>query len=212
METRQSAVRTHLLNSGTVIHIGLTGCIWAARCGFISQAAVAPRSCHPERITHERHAEWRSPESRDSAQSQTICARPRASDDLLPTAPIKRYVPSREARPAVTFADRPHDGRAMQGNSISAVHFERTAHPSPLGGVSADQRRCVVRRGVELPTFRFSGAIEPSRDVGNRSLIRHLAASIVARSRRALLDVCLRWLPFWPPGSGSHAAAGVTYS
>jgi hypothetical protein len=40
---------------------------------------------------------------------------------------------------------------------MSAVHFERTAHQVPLGGVSAHQRRCVVRGGVEPPTFRFSG-------------------------------------------------------
>ena len=43
------------------------------------------------------------------------------------------------------------------GSSISAVHFERTEHPGPLSDVSADQRRCVVRGGVEPPTFRFSG-------------------------------------------------------
>ena len=47
--------------------------------------------------------------------------------------------------------------REYGGSSISAVHFERTAHRVPLGGVSADQRRCVVRGGVEPPTFRFSG-------------------------------------------------------
>src|ERR1700747_3887090 len=45
----------------------------------------------------------------------------------------------------------------LGGSSMSSVHFERTAHRVPLGGVSADQRRCVVRGGVEPPTFRFSG-------------------------------------------------------
>jgi hypothetical protein len=40
---------------------------------------------------------------------------------------------------------------------MSAVRFKRTAHRVPLGGISADQRRCVVRGGVEPPTFRFSG-------------------------------------------------------
>jgi hypothetical protein len=34
------------------------------------------------------------------------------------------------------------------------VHIERTAHPVPQGGVSADQRHCVVRDRIELPTFR----------------------------------------------------------
>jgi hypothetical protein len=32
-----------------------------------------------------------------------------------------------------------------------------TAHLVPQGGVSTDQGRCVVRGGVEPPTFRFSG-------------------------------------------------------
>ena len=45
----------------------------------------------------------------------------------------------------------------MQGSSISAVRIERTAHPVPSGGVSADQRDCVVRDRIELSTFRFSG-------------------------------------------------------
>ena len=45
----------------------------------------------------------------------------------------------------------------IRGSPISVVHFERTAHPGPLGGVSADQRQNVVRGGVEPPTFRFSG-------------------------------------------------------
>jgi hypothetical protein len=65
--------------------------------------------------------------------------------------------PERCGRPTATLAVRSHDGRAMQGSSISAVRIERTAHPVPRGGVSADQRRYVVRGRVELPTFRFSG-------------------------------------------------------
>ena len=48
-------------------------------------------------------------------------------------------------------------GGAVQGISISAVRIERTAHPVPRGGVSADQRRYVVRDRIELSTFRFSG-------------------------------------------------------
>src|ERR1700756_4915084 len=48
-------------------------------------------------------------------------------------------------------------GDAVQGISLSAVLIERTVHPVPQGGVSADQRGCVVRGGVEPPTFRFSG-------------------------------------------------------
>src|SRR5271163_4955810 len=65
--------------------------------------------------------------------------------------------PERCGQPAVTLADRPREGRAMQGSSISAVRIERTAHPVPSGGVSADQRDCVVRDRIELSTFRFSG-------------------------------------------------------
>jgi hypothetical protein len=38
---------------------------------------------------------------------------------------------------------------------MSAVHFERTAHPVYLGGVSADQRRCVVRGGSNRRPFAF---------------------------------------------------------
>jgi hypothetical protein len=45
----------------------------------------------------------------------------------------------------------------MEGSSISAVRIERTAHPVSSGGVSADQRHCVVRDRIELSTFRFSG-------------------------------------------------------
>ena len=45
----------------------------------------------------------------------------------------------------------------MQGSSISAVHIERTDHPGPLSDVPAGQRGCVVKGGVEPPTFRFSG-------------------------------------------------------
>jgi hypothetical protein len=53
---------------------------------------------------------------------------------------------------------RPLDMKpSLSGSSMGAVHFEWTAHPVPLGGVSADQRGCVVRGGVEPPTFRFSG-------------------------------------------------------
>ena len=60
-------------------------------------------------------------------------------------------------RAAATLADRSCDGHRVGGSSISAVHFERTTHRVPQGGVSADQRGCVVRGGVEPPTFRFSG-------------------------------------------------------
>ena len=58
---------------------------------------------------------------------------------------------------AVTLADRPCDGRMMQGSSISAVRIERAPHLVPQGGISADQRRSVVRDRIELSTFRFSG-------------------------------------------------------
>src|SRR5690242_17197049 len=36
--------------------------------------------------------------------------------------------PERCDRPAVTLADRLCDGHTMQGSSISAVHFEQSAH------------------------------------------------------------------------------------
>ena len=44
----------------------------------------------------------------------------------------------------------------MRGSSVSALRIEWTARPVPPGRVSVDQRGCVVRGGVEPPTFRFS--------------------------------------------------------
>ena len=96
----------------------------------------------------------------------------------------------------------------MRGSSISAVRFEQSAHHGSVWCVSAGQRVCVVRGGVEPPTFRFSGAIERSRHVASRSLIRRLAALTVGRGRLASPGACLRWLPFWLPGSGSPAPSG----
>jgi hypothetical protein len=51
---------------------------------------------------------------------------------------------------------RVHVGFHLQGSSMSAGHIERTSHPVPQRGVSADQRRFVVRDRIELSTFRFS--------------------------------------------------------
>jgi hypothetical protein len=48
-------------------------------------------------------------------------------------------------------------GRTIQGSSVSAVRSERSAHRGSAGYISAGQRCCVVRGGVEPPTFRFSG-------------------------------------------------------
>jgi hypothetical protein len=69
--------------------------------------------------------------------------------ELVGTSPRSTSARYRRARQGVLFP--------MDGSSISAVRIERTAYPVPLGGVSADQRLCVVRGGVEPPTFRFSG-------------------------------------------------------
>jgi hypothetical protein len=43
------------------------------------------------------------------------------------------------------------------GSSTSAVALSGQRTPAPQGGVSADQRPCVARERIELPTFRFSG-------------------------------------------------------
>src|SRR5215813_7898316 len=59
--------------------------------------------------------------------------------------------------------------------------------------------KLVVRGRVELPTFRFSGEIWPSRAAAGRRLISHLTCTIVAGRRQASLGVCLRWLPLWLP-------------
>jgi len=70
----------------------------------------------------------------------------------------------------------------------------------------------VVRGGVEPPTFRFSGAIWPSRTVAGRRLISHLPAPIVAGRRPASVTACLRWLPIWLPGVGDPAVIGLHIS
>jgi hypothetical protein len=44
-----------------------------------------------------------------------------------------------------------------RGSSISAVHFEQSAHQGSAGRVSACQEVFVVRDRIELSTFRFSG-------------------------------------------------------
>ena len=55
----------------------------------------------------------------------------------------------------------------------------------------------------------FSGAILPSRIAAARSLMRHLAASIVARRRPMSLHARLCWLPVWLTGSGGPAVIGL---
>jgi hypothetical protein len=57
----------------------------------------------------------------------------------------------------------------------------------------------VVRDRIELSTFRFSGASDPSPGVAGRGSICRLAASIVAWGRSVSLTVWLRWLPVWLP-------------
>jgi hypothetical protein len=71
--------------------------------------------------------------------------------------------------------------------------------------------RVVVRGRVELPTFRFSGAILQSRNVADRGPTCHLAASTVAHRRLASVTACLRWLPIWLPAIGDPAVIGYIY-
>lgn len=59
------------------------------------------------------------------------------------------------------------------------------------------------------PTFRFSGAIQQSRNVADRSPTCHLAASTVAHGRPASVTACLRWLPIWLPAVGDPAVIGL---
>jgi hypothetical protein len=53
------------------------------------------------------------------------------------------------------------------------VHFERTAHPGPLGGVSADQRRCGQGqdRTVDLPLFRRTLIPTELPDLGDAAVL-----------------------------------------
>jgi hypothetical protein len=65
-----------------------------------------------------------------ASQIALTLRQPPAIGDMCP--------PDRCGQPAVTLADRPRDGRTLQGSSISAVRIERTAHPVLRGDVSAD--------------------------------------------------------------------------
>lgn len=54
---------------------------------------------------------------------------------------------------------------------MSAVRTERTAHPAPLGGVSAGQMVFVVKSRIELSTFRFSEALLPLEPSGTANRV-----------------------------------------
>jgi hypothetical protein len=90
----------------------------------------------------------------------------------------------------------------MQGSSISAVCTKRRAHPVPLGGVSADQRHCVVRDRIELSTFRFSEGLSSTWEpVSNAAPQPDLPADGPVRSLRQQLSRCAnvcRVMPFRP--------------
>ena len=57
--------------------------------------------------------------------------------------------------------------------------------------------------GIEPLTCRLQGAFEPSRDVADRGLMRHLAGLIVGWVRLTSPGICLRWLPIWLPDPGA---------
>jgi hypothetical protein len=52
---------------------------------------------------------------------------------------------------------RPHSHSLSSRKLNERCAHQAEAHPVYPGGVSADQRRCVVRDRIELSTFRFSG-------------------------------------------------------
>jgi hypothetical protein len=172
-----------------------------SRC-VVSRRRAGPPGLHSPG-QHARQGALKTGRSASGRPDEGRGCQPRQVGNMCP--------PERCGRPAVTLADRPRDGRTMQGSSISAVRIERTAHPVSTGRVSADQRRCVVRGGVEPPTFRFSGAIELYRSVAGRRLTGHLTAPIVPRRRPVSLGVRLRWLSVWLPRCGRRRAQRVTH-
>jgi hypothetical protein len=100
----------------------------------------------------------------------------------------------------------------MQGSSISAVRIERAAHPVPSGGVSADQRGCVVRDRIELSTFRFSEGFPGPRESTTVRLSRpedvsgHLGVHSRPHLSTAVVSTALAVGLFVP-----KATRGVTY-
>jgi hypothetical protein len=123
------------------------------------------------------------------AELQTLS--PREAEDALC---IYKHQLAQIARGQSRTLARSTDAR--RGNRHHArARLAEADHPDGLG----DRKHIplldrVVRGGGEPPTFRFSGAILPSRVVAARSLMRHLAASIVARRRLTSLHACLHWL------------------
>jgi hypothetical protein len=110
--------------------------------------------------------------------------------------------------PARSSLARKRQG-GRRGSSISAVRTERTAHPGPLGRVSARQGDLEPVSGFEPLTVRLQGAIQRSRNIGEHGHTCHLAASTVAHGRPASVTICRRWLPVWLPAYGDPTVIGL---
>ncbi len=99
------------------------------------------RSWPPSKSNNAERGSARDPQRRDPPAPWWLPAPGRrkgtTTSKFLPMA-ARRWLSA-----IVRHGARFSCGCARQGSSISAVHFERTAHPGPPGGVSADQRRCV---------------------------------------------------------------------
>jgi hypothetical protein len=97
---------------------------------------------------------------------------------------------------------RPIQVRFRECRSVAFCVTART-----MSAADYEQENLRVER-----TFRFSGAIGPSRPVAGRRLISQLPAPIVAVGRPASATASLRWLPIWLPAVGDPAVIGLHIS
>jgi hypothetical protein len=96
-------------------------------------------------------------------------------------------------------SERPTTVTHGQSWSLDGDRHESAQSAFTLVSALEISPKLVVRGRVELPTFRFSGEIWPSRAVAGRRLISHLTCTTVVGRRLASLGVCLRWPPLWLP-------------
>ena len=97
----------------------------------------------------------------------------------------------------------------MQTAPFNAATCAHALHLMKLGTYWTHNPPMHTQSQGKGPTFRFSGAIQQSRNVADRSPTCHLAASTVAHGRPASVTACLRWLPIWLPAVGDPAVIGL---
>jgi hypothetical protein len=119
-----------------------------------------------------------------------------------------QVVGGKDDEPAIAF----HDGQRQVRRQETPREQRGTRQASPAISRSPGVRLTGRRNWVFEPvTPRFSGAVLPWRVAAARSLVRHLAASIVAQGRSPSLEVYLRWLPVWLPRIRSSGIIRATH-